>query len=163
HIDKRGIKLGKVVSAWKDYAGFDHEPDSENEQIVNFSDALAEIHRNAHYSVCGSFEPEGKEKKGLLYIKKPDGGRASAGTWLNPDIEVIKKYATPSSYGDLRTQTTVHDPSVRLAMEIDAKSLKCLIPFTSFQVKDGVKTKVNTPKSIEEARFMRYLKSTIQS
>jgi len=38
-------------------------------------------------------------------------------TWLKPDVPGIIKVCKPAPFGDMRTQTTVYDPSVRRAWE----------------------------------------------
>lgn len=58
-----------------------------------------------------------------LKIKSIDGKEVICGPFDNLDVEELIKHCQPAPFGDLKTQQTVFDPSVRVAFECDASKL----------------------------------------
>ncbi|KAG2115494.1 hypothetical protein DEU56DRAFT_841032 [Suillus clintonianus] len=81
---------------------------------IEYRTALSDALDKLASSPFASFNPDAHDY--YIYVK---GERA--GSWLNPDIDVFQKHATPSSFG--RGEKTVMDPTYRHGTELNAASL----------------------------------------
>lgn len=137
HLHPIGVCLGEVVEAVgprkgegfldADAGKLPWELDwPEKGWQSNLARALAHVANEQPFVSGRWFKPSPEEPLDLdasMFVQAGPQKWVSVGKFTGLDLELLQKHAQPSSFGDLKTNKTTYDESVRIAMEIKADQL----------------------------------------